>query len=437
MTLKVTVDPGHGGSDSGALGARSQEKDVNLAIAKQVATYLTASGIQIQMTRQDDSFVSLSDRATMANNNNSDYFISVHANAGGGKGAEVFAFSSTSKGSSLAAKILNQVVSSLSLTNRGVKYANFAVLRLTAMPAILVETAFLDNVQEEAMLNDPAKQEVFGKAITDGFLEFAGLPVTQPAPPPVYFVNVNNLKTATHPDESSAVQQASALFQNSPPGTRITVVRSSDNKTLYDQTTPETPSTPPAPPPADPNPYLDMNLKSFSGVSGEDITNFIKSVRSDSPLALYGDKFVLAERNHGTNALFLMALAIHEAGWSASGDYAAWDKNIFGYHVGKPDGKFASWEEGIDKVSAAITRNYLSPGGPYYRIPTLKGMAENYSTDPEWASGIAGIMKRMRPDYSNPLPWHAPVEPDPTLVDAFVHSLTNLVNDLVRKLAGS
>lgn len=378
MTLKVTLDPGHGGSDSGAVGARAKEKDVNLAISKLAAKYLAASGIEVQMTRQDDSFVSLSDRATMANNNNSDYFISVHANAGGGKGTEVFAYSSTGKGAALAAKILTEIVTDLGLTNRGVKTANFAVLRLTSMPAVLVETAFLDNSQEEALLIDLVKQDVFAKAISDGFRQYAGVP----APPPVV-----------------------------PP--------------------------PIALPPAASNPYLDMNLKSISGLAGEDIKNFIRSVHSDSPLASYGDKFVLAERNHGTNALFLMALAIHEAGWSASGDHASLENNIFGYHLGKPDGKFANWEECIDKVSAEITRNYLSSGGAFYRTPTLKGMAENYSEDPEWASGIAGIMQRMRPTYIDPRPWLAAVEPDPALVDAFLQSLAALIKDMVRKQAGS
>jgi len=379
MVLKVTVDPGHGGSDPGALGSNTKEKDVNLAIARQVAKFLTAAGAVVQLTRQDDSFVSLSDRAATANSNNSDYFISIHSNSGGGKGTEVYAFSSGSKASQLAAEVLQQIVTRLNLTKRGVKFANFAVLRLTSMPAILVEAAFLDNPQEERLLNDPEKQDIIGRAISNGLLKFLGLPESEPAP-----------KVISSP--------------------------------------------PPASQP--PNPYLTMNLKSTSGVTGQDIERFIKSINADSPLAAYGDKFVQAERDHGTNALFLMALAIHEAGWLAASEHATVDKNLFGYHLDKPDGKFTSWDEGIDKVSAAITRNYLTPGGPYFITPTLQGLAANYSTDPEWAAGIAGIMQRMRPNYSEPQPWHSPSGVDQA-AEEFLQALNTLVMNFVTKLKDS
>jgi len=175
--ILVTIDPGHGGKDPGAIGLRGlREKDVILPISLEVARILESQGVRVQMTRADDRFISLAGRTQIANRARANLFISIHANAvGGGRssvnGVETFYFST---GRGLATAIQNSIIQSLGPRNRGVKRARFYVLRNTSMPSALVEVGFVTGREDSPRLADPAYRSQMAAAIARGILQYIG-----------------------------------------------------------------------------------------------------------------------------------------------------------------------------------------------------------------------------------------------------------------------
>lgn len=152
--MKVFIDPGHGGSDPGAIGYVI-EKEVNLALAKALKFVLTNDGVQVVYTRSDDSFVSIRERYEMANRVGGDLFISIHCNSAENKaaqGTEVFYYSPQYK--AFAGELQQKIVSVLGTNDRGAKRAKFAVIRKTKMPAVLMELAFISNQEDGDRLRD-------------------------------------------------------------------------------------------------------------------------------------------------------------------------------------------------------------------------------------------------------------------------------------------
>ncbi|WP_052447476.1 N-acetylmuramoyl-L-alanine amidase family protein [Clostridium polynesiense] len=184
--VKLVIDAGHGGKDSGAVGATGlNEKVPNLKIALRCGEILSSQGISVEYTRTEDKYITLTERANIANNYNADYFISIHNNSfsdSSASGTETYAYKSGGEGETMARAILNSVVSAIGTKNRGVKYANFAVLRQTLMPATLVEICFISNPDEEARLKDDGFIETVSLAIAKGFLSFIGQDYQEPAP---------------------------------------------------------------------------------------------------------------------------------------------------------------------------------------------------------------------------------------------------------------
>ncbi len=169
-------DPGHGGTSPGATYQGRLEKTDNLNIAIAVARRLQRSGEKVLFTRADDSAVSLSERAQYANAVGAEYFVSFHRNSAStvGNGVEVYYHSSLSPASpaaKIATAVQNSLVS-LGFYNRGVKQANFAVLRETAMPAILIELGFINNEAENAKLD--AEFDLIADAIASALLAYIG-----------------------------------------------------------------------------------------------------------------------------------------------------------------------------------------------------------------------------------------------------------------------
>ena len=163
--MKIFINPGHcPNADSGAVGNGLRECDVALNIGRRVEEYLRAVGYDVKLFQYDGLAAICYD----ANSWGADYFISIHCNAGGGQGTETFYYSET--GRKLAECIQNQIVSSLPVKNRGVKTAEFYVLNHTDMPAVLVETAFIDNSDDAKLLRD--KQDEFARAIARGVTDF-------------------------------------------------------------------------------------------------------------------------------------------------------------------------------------------------------------------------------------------------------------------------
>lgn len=183
--MKIFINPGHGGSDCGAVGNGLKEADVVLRIGKRVENYLQAVGYDVKLFQYDG----LQGICDDANAFKADLFVSIHCNAatGNAKGAETYwsGFSETSH--RLAEKIQNQLVGSLPLTNRGVKSASFYVLRNTNMPAVLVETAFIDNADDAKLLRE--REDDFAKAIARGVTDFFAS--DKPLPDVIDSANVN------------------------------------------------------------------------------------------------------------------------------------------------------------------------------------------------------------------------------------------------------
>jgi N-acetylmuramoyl-L-alanine amidase len=158
---RVCLDPGHGGSDPGAVGPTGlREKDVNLAIALQTAELLRAAGVEVIMTREGDYYVDLSTRAVMANDHGAAIFVSIHSNAAlnnpAANGTSTYTYDGWQKEERayLSTLLQEELVNALGLRNIGIFRENFAVLRNTQMPAALVEVAFISNPAEEQRLAD-------------------------------------------------------------------------------------------------------------------------------------------------------------------------------------------------------------------------------------------------------------------------------------------
>lgn len=175
--MKLYLDPGHGGSDSGAAANGLLEKNLNLAIALKIRDGLKDyEDVQIRMSRTTDKFLSLQQRTDDANNWEADYFLSIHINAHNGTahGYEDFIYNQLSD-SSETAKIRNtihaEIIKEVDFYNRGKKKANFHVLRESNMPAMLTESGFIDNKEDAAKLKSDAYLDKIAQGHVNGLVK--------------------------------------------------------------------------------------------------------------------------------------------------------------------------------------------------------------------------------------------------------------------------
>src|SRR5690554_163805 len=175
---RVFLDAGHGGWDSGAVGNGMLEKDVALSVTLKVGNILANHGVDVRYSRTSDVFVVLENRAYLANNVGADKFVSIHCNGfhdSSARGVETYSYPGSYSGGALAQSIQNSIIASGAYTvNRGWKTANFAVLRLTAMPAALVELGFITNSQDANILRN--RQNDLAVAVAKGILANLGIP---------------------------------------------------------------------------------------------------------------------------------------------------------------------------------------------------------------------------------------------------------------------
>lgn len=172
---KVFIDPGHGGSDSGATGFGRTEKKLNMEIANRVKSKLEAKGVQIKMSRTTDVYLTLAERAQLANSYGADVFASIHQNSAGSSdanGIETFHHVDKASHRPLSADIQTNLIAETNAKDRGVKSANFGVLRMSNMPSTLVECGFISNQIESSRLGDPAYQEKVATAISNGIYKY-------------------------------------------------------------------------------------------------------------------------------------------------------------------------------------------------------------------------------------------------------------------------
>ncbi len=173
----IVLDPGHGGTDPGAVGSTGlYEKSVVLDIAKRVAAQLEAMGAKVALTRSDDVSISLPKRVSAASNAHGDAFISIHANAsrsGGPTGTETLYANKTAMSKVLAEYIQTALVSQIGQFDRGARERNdLMVLREAKCPACLVEVVFMSNLTEELLLLDPAFRQKAAKGIVNGIVSY-------------------------------------------------------------------------------------------------------------------------------------------------------------------------------------------------------------------------------------------------------------------------
>ncbi len=218
----IVIDPGHGGKAFGAVGpTKYKEKDLTLAVCLRVIAYLKDyPRVKVMMTRNDDQYVSLYDRAQLANKNKADFFVSVHANAPGPKqnrkkvrGIETFFLSDAltdedralailenedfkyeqqyqnqsmldmllsnlaqnqymKESSDLAYIIQKNLIGSTRWVDRGVKQAPFYVLRFCYMPSVLLEIGFISHPEEEKLLKSDKYQDIIAREIADSIKDY-------------------------------------------------------------------------------------------------------------------------------------------------------------------------------------------------------------------------------------------------------------------------
>ncbi len=218
---KIVIDPGHGGRDAGAIGRKgTKEKDVNLAVAKYLKKELEKRGLEVYLTREKDTFITLGARTRFANRVGADLFLSLHCNASRritktSNGVEVYFLSEAKTDweravaalenaslkyefpeqkvpdgvieailmdmaqaeflyeSQKLAEILQKTVSkNTGLADRGMKQAGFYVLNGCYSPAVLIEMGFITTPKEEKLLRSKSFQKKIAKAIAEGILKF-------------------------------------------------------------------------------------------------------------------------------------------------------------------------------------------------------------------------------------------------------------------------
>jgi N-acetylmuramoyl-L-alanine amidase len=172
LTGTVVIDPGHGGKDPGATSATGYyEKDINLQLARKVASILRARGLTVVMTRDNDIFLELEERAAVANRYNPELFVSIHHDShpdSARRGYTVYVARSPSIFTRQAARTIVSAMSSLGLNSYGVSAADYRVLVQTRCPAVLIEAGHLSNRSEAALLGTPDFQDRLAAAIAAG-----------------------------------------------------------------------------------------------------------------------------------------------------------------------------------------------------------------------------------------------------------------------------
>lgn len=168
----VVIDPGHGGHDLGAADSYVYEKHINLDVARRLERTLQEAGFKTVLTRSSDEFIELSERSAIANRYRNSIFVSIHFNSSykpTAIGIETYYRSSESE--KLASLVHREIIKSIGATDRGVKTANFAVLKNTRSPAILVEGGFVSNKSDRDAMMDPVYRQVIADSIARAIIE--------------------------------------------------------------------------------------------------------------------------------------------------------------------------------------------------------------------------------------------------------------------------
>ena len=189
QTRTIVLDPGHGGNDPGAVSGTRREADDTLRLSLAVQNLLQARGQRVIMTRSTDVPVTLTERSNISNRNNADMFVSIHRNAStnaAANGVENYVFTTATAGTvQNAFDVLDRVVDAGVQNNRGVLRGNFAVLRNTQAPAMLLEMGFISNARDNQLFDQ--NFDAYAAAIADGIMAALNRPARAQ---PYQFYNV-------------------------------------------------------------------------------------------------------------------------------------------------------------------------------------------------------------------------------------------------------
>jgi len=195
---KVFIDAGHGGKDNGASYKGYLEDTINLQIASKLKNRLVNEGLEVEMSRNDDTYLSLSERTIKSNKSDANIFISIHQNAASSKsanGIETYYLGDRNK--KLANAIHNSVINSTNAKDRKVREGNFQVLRDNKKVSILLECGFISNPSEGYKLSTAEYQNKLVDGIVDGVKN--------------YF-NINNKNTINTSSSTNHTQNNSSKF---------------------------------------------------------------------------------------------------------------------------------------------------------------------------------------------------------------------------------
>ncbi|WP_027399431.1 N-acetylmuramoyl-L-alanine amidase family protein [Anaerovorax odorimutans] len=178
--LVVMLDPGHGKSTAGKRSCDESlmEYEFNRDIANRIRPLLEAEGIEVLFTVEDDTDPSLKDRCSVANTSDADIYVSIHANAFGNgdwnkvKGWEIYVYKKGGIAEELAKSIQDETIKSVDIQNRGLKEAEFYVIKYTDMPAVLIEHGFYTNLEEVELLKSPEFRQKLAEADANGIINF-------------------------------------------------------------------------------------------------------------------------------------------------------------------------------------------------------------------------------------------------------------------------
>jgi N-acetylmuramoyl-L-alanine amidase len=178
----IVVDPGHGGSNPGAVANNSREADNNLAVSLKLRDQLVQAGAKVIMTRETDRTVAkegsslgqeLQARVDLAESNQADLFVSIHSNSNPQSSiAGAMTFYPNGKSPKLATNVQNALINATGAVDKGTSPETFYVLRNTSMPSILVEMGFVTNAQEAAKLNNDSYRTNISKGIFNGIVNY-------------------------------------------------------------------------------------------------------------------------------------------------------------------------------------------------------------------------------------------------------------------------
>ncbi|WP_404432165.1 N-acetylmuramoyl-L-alanine amidase [Sutcliffiella horikoshii] len=382
----IVLDPGHGGQDPGAVFQRLQEKVVNLDIAKRVRAYLEKEyEVKVMMTREGDTTVSLEARSNLANSVKADYFCSIHHNAGGGTGFESYryngsnAFSSKSKTFQeiVHREVINVVTGKYNRRDRGIKAANFHVLRETSMPSVLLEILFLDSTEDRALIQHETFKEDVSAAIGEGLAKALALP--RKVTTNLYKVIAGSFKDKKNADARLAFLQKKGITAfiatttlNGAPYFRVQAGafkkrENAENLVAHIKKLGveafilvETTMTPAPIPPADPappTPPVPPNVPKTTGLcivgksalKAEELNTFVKGINPNAPLL--GEYYIELGEAYNIRGDIAFAQAIHETNYFRFTGIVKPNQNNFA-GIGATGGEvrgatFATPEEGV------------------------------------------------------------------------------------------